>query len=95
MDFYFQLCGNAILKLFVRNWRPKVNSIILTYSMRNLSVTSSLIFLFSLRNFIIYLISSLSTVNMYGNSLILPEDGVILRNVVNNKVVFLSLCSRC
>ena len=30
-----------------------------------------------------------------GNSLILPEDGVMLRNVVNNKVVFLSLCGRC
>ena len=54
--FYFQLCGNAILKLLVINWRPKVNSVILTFSMRNLSVTSLLIFLFSLRNFTIYLI---------------------------------------
>ena len=36
-------------------------------------------------------------VNRYKNisSLILPEDEVMLRNVVNNKVVFLSLCGRC
>ena len=33
--------------------------------------------------------------DIFGPPMILPEDEVMLRNVVTNKVVFLSLCGRC
>ena len=39
---------------------------------------------------------TLKFITVYNGNFLLPEDGIMLRNVVNNKVVlFLSLCGRC